>query len=129
MASGFVNRWVGKMKIGQLWLGRSGIIQHAWVEASSIAMRATGLSIIQSGSAAQVYTIQDPIFGGEKAISLSTVSSGVFIKTLSTAVTFDGANNVFKSTVGGLLNMVGASTSRWSIAPMSTVGSALSTTT
>lgn len=129
MATGFVNRWVGKMKIGQLWLGRSGLIQHAWIEASSIAMRPTGLSLIRSGSAAQVYTIADPIFGGEKAISLSTVSSGVFIKTGSTLVTFDGVNNVLKSTVGGLLQMVGDSTTRYVFAPMSTVGLTLSTTT
>lgn len=114
--NGFVQRWQGKAKIGSLWLGRGGITQHpeVFTAVPSSPIRNSGVAILSASSGALVYTLADPVQGVEKTIALSTVSSGVFIKSTNSA-TFDGTNPVMKSTQAFSITLMGLSTSRWQI--------------
>jgi len=125
MASGFVDRWKGKITPARIDVGSGGLRQY--VVQSSAATAATvppslpnsGLSVLVDSSGSAVFTLQAPVAGVEKQIALSTVSSGAIIA--STSATFDGTNPVLKAlstlgSVGGAgVSLIGLSTARWTI--------------
>lgn len=127
MATGFTQRFKGKIQANRIDVGIEGIRQYAIQSSAALAtstnfLQNAGLSVLVTSSGTPVFTLEAPVQGIEKTIAISTQSSGAIIA--STAATFDGTNPVIKfmSTVGTLagvsLNLIGLSTSRWAIRGM-----------
>lgn len=142
MATGFVQRYKGKIEAQRIDVGLDGLRQYVLNSSAATAaavptvLQNAGLSNILTSSGTAVFTLEAPVAGIEKQITLSTLSSGAIIA--STSATFDGTNPVIKflSTVGtnagGTLDLIGLSTSRWAIRgmfPPSTAVWVLSATT
>lgn len=141
MASGFVQRYKGKIAAQCIFVGLDGIRQYVQNSSASSAsvvppiLQNAGVSGIICSSGSAVFTLEAPLPGVEKQIVASTISSGFLVA--STAATFDGTNPVMKylSTLGGTgaaLNLIGLSTSRWGIMgmyPSSTLAWVASATT
>ena len=135
MATGFVQRWKGKvaLPVGGLWIGGvqysgsgndlntisgSGSLQALTTASAVTTITNTGVTTIAATSGILVYRLARPVPGGDKVIQLTTVSSGIFI-TASTdgSVLLNGSsiNTTIKSTVAANINLMGNSTSGWTI--------------
>ncbi len=134
--SGFVQRIKGKIQVDTTQVGKGGVNEFVYgvVDASSTpgsTLPNNGVSIVKNSSANQLLVLASPEPGIEKTIVVTTLSSGLTIKTNSTGVVFfDGVNSFWKvSTTAGIVGamvLVGLSTAQWAnlgIWP-STVGTA-----
>ena len=151
MATGFVQRWKGKV-LGQLiGVGSGGIIAYtatggaATVTPNDLASLAgggavtafstqgsaignSGIANITSTAAIISMTLAAPVAGRPKTLALITVSSAVQIN--ASPATFDGTNTVLKSTQASVINLHGLSTTRWvidSVFPGSTTATSILT--
>jgi len=126
MPLGYVTRFKGKIAAQRIDVGLDGIRQYVLNSSAATStvvppqLQNAGLSVILAGSSGSpVFSLEAPVPGIEKQITLTTASSGAFI--LSTAATFDGTNPVLKfastlgSVAGASVNLLGISTSRWAI--------------
>lgn len=134
--SGFVQRIKGKIQVDTTQIGRGGVNEYVYgvVDASSTpgaTLPNNGVSLVKNSSANQVLILSAPEPGIEKTIVVTTISSGLTIKTNSTGVVFfDGVNSFWKVSttagIAGAMVLVGQSTAQWAnlgIWP-STVGTA-----
>lgn len=132
MATGFVQRFKGKIAVAAAWFG--GVQEFGpgtlFVGTTALAAltvpAANGAATIASSSALTIWTLgQSPVAGAELEISLIQVSSGVFIKAAA-GTSFDpSTNTVMKSTAARTITLYGLSTLKWaikSVFPGDTVG-------
>lgn len=120
MASGFVQRWNGKIRAASLWLGGSQKFGPGARASYSTAAGTNGLAIgtigpegvvsINASSGASVFTLTDQIQAGFTKVLDLVVTSSVFIKA-PTGVALDATttNLVFKSTYSQRVSVVGLS--------------------
>src|SRR5258708_27571012 len=121
--SGFVQRIKGKIQVDTTQIGKGGVNEYVYgvVDASSTpgaTLPNNGVSIVKNSSANQLLVLSAPEPGIEKTIVVTTISSGLTVKTNSTGVVFlDGVNSFWKlSTLAGVqsaLVLVGLSTGAW----------------
>lgn len=142
MASGFVQRWKGKIDVDQIWISGQpvygpAITQTLSTTSATHTINQSGVTTIANSSGADVWRIASPtIIGIEKTIQLTTVSSGTFICANSSAAaaapTFNGSSNtVVKMLNAGIIELRATSTSNWAITGVfpSSLGLTISTTT
>lgn len=144
-ATGFNQRWKGKIKAAVLMVGPTFFNGPQSVQSYSTASGVSGQTIGQQASIANisassggaVFTLSDPLPGIDLDLVLAPTSA-IFIKA-SAGTAFDASTNtVIKSTYAMMLTLTGISTLAWRIQgvfPPSTAGVApnsgitLSTTT
>lgn len=153
MATGFSQRWKGRIAARQLWLGSpavqvtatggdlntiagSATLQALTTSSTTSTITNTGPTTIASSSALTIWRLAPPTSPGmDKLIQLTTVSSGVFITTSTDgSVLLNGSslNTTIKSTIATIIDLFATSTSNWAIAGVypSTLGPlTISTTT
>jgi len=143
MASGFVQRWKGKIACDELWVGGQLLAGGGGVGVQTLSLGNTtgtltnyGVTAISATSGLAIVRLASPNYANQsKTIQLTTVSSGIFI-TASTAGTVfingSSINTTIKSTLAGVLELVATSTSNWAITgvyPSTTGFPTLSTST
>lgn len=115
MATGFTQRFKGKIAAAELWIGGQ---DQSSVDAPSTdsTLGAVRTSRIISSSGAGIYTVPRPVPGLDRTISITSVSSGVFLKAasgVSFGVIGGSTMTVMKSTVPMTIELAGLSTSLW----------------
>lgn len=143
MATGFVQRWKGKVapKLIFLGVGATVVAQSSITNAlstirgtdlaglagvGSAALASTltqmpnnGVSYIQASSAKAIYPLAAPVPGAEKTIAILQNSSAVVIQVSTSGalgVVLDPSSNTnLLSTVTGQISLMGVSTTRWAI--------------
>lgn len=128
MATGFQQRFKGKILAAQIWiqgggpLAGAGAIQALSTSSTTTTITNAGVTTINSSSVLSIWRLAPPtqsVLGLSKTVQLSPVSSGVFV-TASTdgTVLFNGSsiNTTFKSTVVSVIELVATSTTNWAIA-------------
>lgn len=134
MATGFVQRWKGKVNAAQLWLAGTQIVAsgsdiNTLIGGSSLEALSTtsgypniknnGMTTIASSSVLTTWRLATPAYAGQmKTINMITVSSGLFITTSTAIVTsLNGSsiNNTMKSTQTGIISLEATSTTNWNI--------------
>lgn len=139
MATGFVQRWKGKVLAQLLGLGSNGITLYTvsgtpnisptdlaplagqgTVGAASTASNIPnyGVTTVTPATASVNYNLADPFPGRRKTLAVTVASSGARTVTVATTgVTFDGANNkiTFSTLAIQTVDLVGISTARWNI--------------
>lgn len=153
MATGFVDRWKGKITVDAAaqWVQGQPLYGAASVQTISTAASATfpnttavdgssatnfGVSIVKS-SATSVITMRAPSYAGQfKLVQISTLNTAanIFLKvSTGGGVTLNGSSfSVIQSTIGNsILEFVATSTVNWAFAGLnnSTATHALTTTT
>lgn len=142
MATGFVQRFKGKIAAAALWFNGAQVFGPgayvAYSTAGTQTIGAQALAKITASSAISIFTMSDlPAPGLEKFFDLA-VTSGMFLKAASGASFDNSTNTVIKSTYNMRLNLMGLSSAKWAIMgvyPDTTAGGApvggitLSTTT
>lgn len=156
MASGFVQRWIGKVMAKSLWIGSAGIQLPTLASPSTVspadlntlvgvgsaqslttASTTTtingpgGLTSINSSSAITVWTLSAPAAAVEKILDL-TVSSAILIKAAAGAAFDQSTNTVIKSTQNSRITLVGISSIAYrigSVYPGSTLANSILTLT
>ena len=117
MATGFAQRWKGKVTADALWVSGwffNGVQSPAAASTLNTFMNAN----IISATAASAYTLQPPEPGVPVTLALTNVSSGVAIKAAAGSnfgVMGGSSMIVMKSTVQMTIEMVGVSTVSWAI--------------
>lgn len=131
MATGFVQRFKGKIAAEQLWVGGSAMVGPAAATLYSTAGTQTlgkeAVSLINASSAKSVFTLGfDPVPGLEKHIYLTAVSSGVQIKAKTNTLIGSSTSTVITSTIAlQMITLIGMSTTTWAlkaVTPGSTAG-------
>ncbi len=131
MATGFPQRFKGKIAADQLWLGGSAMVGPsaavAYSTAGSQTLGKEAVSNINASSGKSVFTLGfDPVPGMEKLIKLTAVSSGVQIKAKTGTFIDTTSLTVLTSTYAPqAITLVGQSTLLWlikSVYPGSTGG-------
>lgn len=131
MATGFTQRFKGKITGAALWLGGAPVygpgsrVAYSTAGTQNIANEA--ISSINASSAMSIWSMTGlPAPGLQKVFDL-TVSSGAFIKAAAGA-SFDASTaTVIKSTYAMRLTLMGLSSAKWSIIdvyPETTLGGA-----
>lgn len=132
MATGFVQRWKGKVTAAQLWLAGTQItasgtdINTLAGSGSTVSSYSTdgsvsgyGAKTLTSSSNANTFTLPAPVRSAEMQLCMTSVSSGIFIKAASGSsfgVTAAGSTSiVMKSTTIMSIALAGLSTSLWGI--------------
>lgn len=151
MATGFTQRWKGKVLAQLLGIGSGGMTLYSVsgtpnitpADLASIAgnglitaystqgavLPNNGVSNISSTGVKSSMTLGLPAAGVTKTLAFTTVSSGIQVVS-STGATFDGTNSVMLSTTPGQVVMRGLSTARWlieSVFPPSTIANSILT--
>lgn len=95
-------------------------------ESTATNAKAYGISNFPGTSAASssVYTLDPPIPGVRKFLAFNTTANGVYVKTANseTFLTTMGTSfTTIKSTVGGVIELIGFTTAQW-LAPALTSG-------
>lgn len=140
MASGFTQRWNGKVLAKLLGLGSQGITlfsltgnpnltpadlltvdgagggaAYSTAGTQTIA-GAVGVQTITSSSALSIWTLGAlPYNGAELTLAIILNSSGVFIKAAAGSSFDPSTNTVMKSTIASQITLVGISTAKWAI--------------
>ena len=131
MASGFTNRWKGKVNASELWvagqpaLGKSAAQRLALVSSSLGASTTAGtyITLLSSGSTTQaIVRIEPPLFPGDRRFfQVSTLGVGLgVILTASTngSITFNGSSLSVAASSGTTaqgLSLVAMSSANWLI--------------
>ena len=115
MATGFVQRFKGKIAAAELWIGgQSQFDMDAPSTDSTLGSVRT--SRIISSSGAGIYTVPRPVPGTDRTLAITSVSSGVFFKAsagTSFGVIGGSTMTVMKSTVAMTIELAGLSTALW----------------
>lgn len=124
MATGFQQRWKGKIAIAAAWFGGvqefgvgSGFSGTDATVTKTIPASAGSASLTAStGIATAIWTLGAvPQPGQELEIALTTISSGIFIKAAA-GTSFDpSTNTVMKSTYAQMITLYGLTTAKWAI--------------
>lgn len=127
MATGFVQRFKGKIQADALYVKGQGVYGAGAAQSLTLAsatasigtINASGVTAISATSIKAIARLSKPTYVGEfKTIQLTTVSSGILI-TASTdlSVFFNGStgNTTILSTLAVSFNLVATSTTNWAI--------------
>ena len=150
MATGFTQRWKGKVLAQLLGIGSGGINLYSVSGTPNItpadlaalqggglitaystqgaAISGNGVANISSTGIKSSMTLAAPVAGARKLLALTAVSSGIQIN--AAPATFDGTNSVMLSTQIGQIGLLGLSTARWlinSVYPQSTIAGSILT--
>lgn len=140
MASGFVERFKGKIAANTIWVGgltntsgglylRGSGLQISPRDLTGIAGRSTpttdpgdggaltasGITALATSSGTRI--LATPFLGAVKTLYADGASTSGFRKifTGSTLITFDGTNDVLTSSAAGDISLLGLSTVRWTV--------------
>lgn len=118
MATGFVQRFKGKIQADQLWTKGWAASETQSNPAAGSTLGAFGSVTLASATAAVVFTMQPPKAGIEHVIAMTAVSSGVFLKAppgVNFGVFGGSTIIVLKSTSQMTIEFIGISTVQWAI--------------
>lgn len=118
MASGFVQRWKGKITAAEIYVQGISMFDTETPSTDS-TLGAVRVSKIANSSGAGVYTVPRPTFGGQdRTLAITSVSSGAFFKAASgTSFGVMGTSTmtVMKSTVQMSIDLCALSTALWAV--------------
>lgn len=121
MASGFVQRFKGKVECDALWIKG---YNYSAVEAASIGAQATSTlgnfaaSNVISSSGAGIWNVPPPTAGLERTLAITSISSGAFFKAAantSFGIIGTSTMNVLKSTTVMTITLMGLSSVLWQV--------------
>lgn len=121
MATGFVQRFKGKVECDSLWV--KGFC-YSNTEAATIGAQATStlgpnvVSNVISSSGAGIWNVPPPSPGIERTLAITSVSSGAFFKAAantSFGIIGGSTMNVLKSTTVMSITLVGMSSVLWQV--------------
>lgn len=132
--SGFTQRFTGKIKTGQLWIGRQqqngngSVVAYSTLGTQTIDSDAIRAGTIASSSAISIFTLGGPPRRGHEIDLVISNSSGTFIKMMAGSFVGSTLSAVIKSTQPlQTITLLGLSTLLWglkNVYPETTLGGA-----
>lgn len=132
MASGFIQRWKGKATFdpAAFWVGGVPLYGPASAQTvgnvaaqSTVSIFGYGVTNIAASTQQVFARLPAPPFAGiDKTIQAVAGTTGFFV-TLPAGVTFNGTTmNTIKSTVNGVVTLVGQSSVNWAVTGYASTG-------
>lgn len=118
MASGFTQRWKGKITAAELYIQGVSMFDVETPSTDS-TLGAVRVSKITNSSGAGIYTVPRPTFAGQdRTLAITSISSGAFFKAAAgTSFGLMGTSTmtVMKSTIQMSIDICALSTALWAV--------------